>query len=241
MTLLRVENVTKTFGGLMAVNDVSLSVAAGEILGLIGPNGAGKTSLFNVIAGFLKPTSGAVYFEDQRIDRRTVAQICRRGLARTFQVVRPFGEMSVKDNVLVGGFVNGTSRADAEARTREVLKHLGMEEQANQPANSLTLAGRKRLELARVLATRPKLLLVDEVMAGLNGAEMAEVLGILSGLRDDGISVIMVEHNMPAVLKVSDRIAVLHFGHKIADSSPAEIVKNQTVIEAYIGKDHSNA
>ena len=235
-TMLRVQALSKQFSGLLAVNQVSLDLYEGEILGLIGPNGAGKTTLFNMISGSLPPSSGDVLFEGQRITGLAPHRVCRLGIARTFQMARPFAQLSVLENVKVGAYLRHHSAADAEARAREIVAFTGLEKAAAQPAGALTTAGRKRLELARALCTEPRLLLLDEVMAGLTASESAGIVSLIREIRDRGITILIIEHVMKAVMSLSDRIAVLHHGELIAVDTPAVIGSDERVIEAYLGE-----
>ncbi len=237
MSLLQFKTVTRQFGGLRAIDQVSFDVGAGETVGLIGPNGAGKTTLFSMASGFLPPSSGEIHFDGARVDGRPAPEVCRRGLVRTFQIVRPFGEMSVLDNVMIGSFLHHPDSRDARQAALAVLERFGMADRAAQPAKTLTLAGRKRLEIAKTIATRPKLLMLDEVMAGLNPVETDEVLDLIRGLRADGVSVLLVEHNMHAVMALSDRVVVIHHGRKICDAAPQAAANDPEVIAAYLGKD----
>lgn len=234
--LLETKNVTRTFGGLAAVKDVSFSVQQGEIVGLIGPNGAGKTTLFNLLTGFLAPTEGEVHFEGKKVSGMLPDRICRLGIGRTFQVVKPFGAMTVLENVMVGSFLRDAAESRARKAAGEVLELVGLARRRDTVAHSLTLADRKRLELARALATRPRLLLLDEVMAGLNPSEVNEVLGLLREIRARGTTLLLIEHIMAAVMSVSDRILVLHHGSLIALGTPQQVANDPAVIDAYLGE-----
>lgn len=237
-SLLRVEGLIKQFSGLLAVNDVSLELYEGEILGLIGPNGAGKTTLFNMVSGRLPPTSGDVYFDGRKITGLAPHQVCRHGIARTFQIARPFARLSVLENVKVGAYLWRHKSHEAEAQAREILDFTGLQKVANQPASTLTTAGRKRLELARALCTEPRLLLLDEVMAGLTATESAAIVGLIGDIRERGISILIIEHVMKAVMSLSDRIAVLHHGELIAVDTPEAIASDERVIESYLGEEY---
>ncbi len=241
MKVLEIKKVRRYFGGIKAVENFSLDVEEGAIVGLIGPNGAGKSTLFNCVAGVFPPTSGAIDFLGARTAGLRPWDLCRRGLARTFQIVKPFASRSVLYNVMVGAFAGTTRRSEAERRALEVLEHLRMENLKDALAGNLTIADRKRLEIARALATRPKLLLLDEVMAGLRPTEVDEMVGIIKGLRDSGITIFVIEHIMRAIMALSDRIAVLHFGSKIAEGTPREIARDERVIKAYLGEDYGAA
>ena len=235
--LLEVRGVNKHFGGLLAVSDVSFTLNEGEILGLIGPNGAGKTTLFNVVNGVYKADIGTITFFGKDITGCSPDQVVHLGLARTHQIVRPLGAMSVLANVTVGACFGREYQSMRAARVTalEVLERVGLASRANALASSLTLAGKKRLEIARALAARPKLLLLDEVLAGLNPTEIALMIELIRKIRDSGVSVFMIEHVMQAIMNLSDRIVVLNLGRKIAEASPAEVVKNSDVVEAYLG------
>ena len=233
--MLSVQGVTRRFGGLVAVNDASLAVAEGSITALIGPNGAGKTTLFAVMAGFLKPDAGTVTFRGQRIDGRAPHAICRLGLTRTFQIVRPFAGLTVRENIACGAHLHHARRADAVARAAEIARQVGMERMLDQPAQDLTVAGRKRLELARALATEPKLILLDEVMAGLIPSEVAAIVPVIRAIRAGGVTVVLIEHVMQAVMSLSDEAYVLNQGRMIAHGTPAALVRDPEVIEAYLG------
>lgn len=234
--LLRVEALSKQFSGLLAVNQVSLALQKGEILGLIGPNGAGKTTLFNMISGSLPPTSGDIFFDGQRITGLAPHRVCALGIARTFQIARPFSHLSVLDNVKVGTYLRHHEATEARERAREIITFTGLEKSAAQPAGTLTTAGRKRLELARALGTDPRVLLLDEVMAGLTSSESAGIVKLIHEIRDRGITILIIEHVMKAVMSLSDRIAVLHHGELIAVDTPATVGSDQRVIEAYLGE-----
>jgi branched-chain amino acid transport system ATP-binding protein len=236
-----VRNVCKAFGGLMAVADVSFDIRPGQIVGLIGPNGAGKSTLFNCVAGVFPPTFGDILFQGERINRQKPWDLCRKGLARTFQIVKPFASRTVLYNVMVGAFAGTDKRAEAERRASEVLEHLNMADLADRRAGSLTIADRKRLEIAKALATRPRLLLLDEVMAGLRPTEVDEMVAIIKRLREGGMTVFVIEHIMRAIMALSDRIAVLHFGVKIAEGTPQEIAHDERVIKAYLGDEYAAA
>jgi branched-chain amino acid transport system ATP-binding protein len=241
MKILELTQVRKTFGGIKAVEDFSLSVEEGEILGLIGPNGAGKSTLFNCIAGVFPPTSGEIVFRGEKINNQRPWDLCRKGLARTFQIVKPFATRSVLYNVMVGAFATTDKRAEAERRALEVLRHLHMEDRKDMRAGNLTIADRKRLEIARALATRPKLLLLDEVMAGLRPTEVDEMVAIIKRLREGGMTIFVIEHIMRAIMALSDRIAVLHFGTKIAEGPPHEMAHDERVVKAYLGEEYGAA
>ena len=232
---LAVRGVTKRFGGLVAVNDATLDVAEGSITGLIGPNGAGKTTLFAVVAGFETPTSGIVMLEGEEITGRRPHDLARMGLARTFQIVQPFAGLSVRENIAVGAFLRESRRSAALAVAEQVAARVGLTDQLDKPAAALTVAGRKRLEVARALATRPKLLLLDEVLAGLNPSEVRDIVPVVRAIRDSGVTVLMIEHVMQAVMNLCERVHVLAQGRIICSGTPAEVVAAPQVIEAYLG------
>jgi len=241
MKILELKKVRKYFGGIKAVEDFSLSVEEGEIVGLIGPNGAGKSTLFNCVAGVFPPTSGEIFFLGEKINGQRPWDLCHKGLARTFQIVKPFAARTVLYNITVGAFAGTGKTAKAENRALEVLHHLHMEDQKDLRAGNLTIADRKRLEIARALATRPKLLLLDEVMAGLRPTEVDEMVAIIKQLRDGGMTIFVIEHIMRAIMALSDRIAVLHFGTKIAEGPPQEVAHDERVIKAYLGEEYGAA
>jgi branched-chain amino acid transport system ATP-binding protein len=238
--LLDVRHVTRRFAGLVAVRDVSFSLAPGEILGLIGPNGAGKTTLVSLVSGTLAPSEGEVRFEGADITRVPAWQRARRGIGRTFQIMRPFPGLSVRDNVAVGAlFGHGGARRDlAEARdeAQRSLAFVGLASHADQRADELGGPARKRLELAKALAMQPRLLLCDEVMAGLNGAEVDEAVGLIRRIRDRGIGVLVIEHVIKAIQELSDRLLVLHHGEMIAEGDPRQVLATPAVVQAYLGK-----
>jgi branched-chain amino acid transport system ATP-binding protein len=241
MKILELQKVRKYFGGIKAVENFSLDVGEGDIVGLIGPNGAGKSTLFNCVAGVFPPTAGDILFLGERINGQKPWDLCHKGLARTFQIVKPFASRSVLYNVMVGAFATTDKRSEAEKRAREVLQHLHMDDKKDQRAGNLTIADRKRLEIARALATRPKMLLLDEVMAGLRPTEVDEMVAIIKRLREGGMTIFVIEHIMRAIMALSDRIAVLHFVTKIAEGSPQEIARDERVIKAYLGEDYGAA
>jgi branched-chain amino acid transport system ATP-binding protein len=241
VAVLEVNNISKRFGGLLAVSDASLEVQAARITALIGPNGAGKTTLFAIVSGFIQPDAGSVRFDGGEITGLAPHRICRLGVVRTFQIVQPFGALSVRENIAVGSHLHRRSRARALEQAEGVARQVGMQAQLDKPAQGLTIAGRKRLELARALATQPKLLLLDEVMAGLTPTEVNEIVAVLRSIRDAGVTILLIEHVMQAVMSLSDDIYVLNQGRIIAHGAPREIASNPQVIEAYLGRRAAHA
>lgn len=235
-TLLELERVTKRFGGLTALDGVSLRVGAGEIVGIIGPNGSGKTTLFATASGFLRPEGGDIRFDGRSIVGLRPSRINALGLARTFQIVQPFAGLSVRENVLIGALRGGRETlATARRIAAEVLDLVGLSARAGQPAGNLTLPEQKRLEMARALATQPKLVLLDEIMAGLRPAEVDQAIGLLRQIRGRGVTLVIVEHLVRAVLALAERMYVLHHGSLIAEGRPDEVIHQPAVVEAYFG------
>jgi branched-chain amino acid transport system ATP-binding protein len=233
--LLTVEAVTKRFRGLVAVDDVSFAVQPGDIFAVIGPNGAGKTTLFNMIAGVFASDDGRILFEGERIDGRRPDEIARRGIGRTFQIVRPFPALTVEDNVIVGALLRAPDLDHARVHAHELLRRLDLYDRRARPAASLTLPDRKRLEVARALATRPRLLLLDEVMAGLRPTETDRMVAILRELNRGGLTILLIEHVMRAVMALASRVLVLHHGAAIAEGTPEAVVREPAVIASYLG------
>lgn len=238
MALLEVNNLTKSFGGLVAVNNVDFSIAEGEILGMIGPNGAGKTTVFNLITGFYPKDKGTVHFQGEDITSLRPDQICKNGITRTFQIVKPFSHITVLQNVLVGALNRIRDVNKAKELAMEALEFIGLDKKKDQMATSLSPPERKRLELARALATRPKLVLLDEVMAALRTKEIEEIIRLIRDTNKRGITIFLIEHVMKVIMSLSDRIIVLNHGEKIATGTPLEISKDQSVIKAYLGKEY---
>ena len=237
--LLSVRGVTKRFGGLTALSDVCFEVGAGEIFGVIGPNGAGKTTLFSCLVGSLAPTSGSILFRGREIARLPNHAVVKRGLVRTHQIVRPFRDMTVEENVSIGARFGAGGRRGAEARKRvaEALERTGLSARAGAPAGTLPIGELKRLEIARALAAEPVALCLDEVMGGLNPAEIVAAMSLVRAIRDSGVTILMIEHHVHAVAGVTDRILVLNFGEKIAEGPPREVLKDPAVVAAYVGEE----
>lgn len=237
--ILTIDHLSKHFGGLKAVDDFSMNVEKGEIHALIGPNGAGKTTLFNLISGFITPSSGTVTFDGHNVTNMKPYRLCSRGLVRTYQIVQPFRGMSTLDNVMVGGFTHTSKTAVAREKAKRALEITKLDHKSNVQARSLNLCEQKRLEVARAMATEPKLIMLDEVMAGLNPGEVTEVMDIVLDIKKLGVTVIIIEHIMQAVMSISDNITVLSFGKKIAEGKPNEIASNPDVISVYLGSDYA--
>jgi len=238
MKILEVNNLTKDFGGLRAVDTLNLSIKQGQILGLIGPNGAGKSTVFNCIAGVYPPSDGEVFFNGRKVNNIKPWNLCKQGLARTFQIVKPFSSKTVLYNVMVGSYVMTDKRSVAEGKAMEVLEALNLYDKKDTKAGNLTIADRKRLEIARALATEPKLLLLDEVMAGLRPTEVDEMVKIIRRLRDNGITIFVIEHIMRAIMALSDWVVVIQFGQKISEGTPREVASDEKVIKAYLGEEY---
>ncbi|MFU2207521.1 ABC transporter ATP-binding protein [Solidesulfovibrio sp. C21] len=239
--ILEITALTKNFGGLTAVSSLDLHIAEGEIMALIGPNGAGKSTVFNLVAGVYAPTEGTIRFKGEVINGRKPWDLCKMGLARTFQIVKPFATKTVLYNVMVGAFLHSVTTHKAREKAEEVIATLGLGDLRDRLAGSLTIADRKRLEIGKALATNPELLLLDEVMAGLRPTEVDDMIAIIKGLRDRGVTVFVIEHIMRAVMALSDRVAVLQFGQKIAEGTPEEVTRDENVIKAYLGGDYDAA
>jgi branched-chain amino acid transport system ATP-binding protein len=242
MPFLQVEGLSKSFGGLKAVNNVTFNVAEGEIIGLIGPNGSGKTTTLNLLTGFLRPNAGTITFRGENITGRPRSQMCPKGIARTFQIVKPFLGLTALENVMIGklyGRESAKSLKAAQEESRAALARVGMADKARMLAKDLTLMQRKRLELARALAAKPQLLLLDELMAGLNPKEADDACALIRQIRDSKITILMVEHIVKAICSLSDRVVVLNMGEKIAEGSPDEIICNSQVVDVYLGRAHA--
>lgn len=239
--LLAVEGITKTFGGVTAVDDVSFTVAAGEIVGVIGPNGAGKSTLFNIVSGFSRQDRGRVIFDGAPIDRLSASRRARLGLCRTFQTSQPFVDLNVADNALIGALQRERTVRGARAVAARMLAKTGLADHADQRAGALSLGNRRRLEVARALCTRPRLLLLDEVMGGLTPVEVTGMMDLIRTVRDESVTVVLVEHIMHAIMSLSDRVVVLHDGRRIADGTPAQVAKDPAVVTAYFGEEYAIA
>jgi branched-chain amino acid transport system ATP-binding protein len=234
--LLRVENVSKRFGGLLAVDRASFAAETGRITALIGPNGAGKTTLFSIVSGFLPPTEGRIHYDGSNITGQPPHKLARRGIARTFQIVQPFAELTVRENIAVGSHLYRPARADALAAAAKVAEAVDIGELLDTRATALTVAARKRLELARALAIEPRLLLLDEVLAGLNPSEVRDMVPVIRAIANQGVTIVMIEHIMQAVMSLAERVFVLSEGRIIAEGSPQEIAADPRVVEAYLGR-----
>src|SRR5215471_13176440 len=233
--LLEVERLSKRFSGVRAIEDISFAIAAGEIFAVIGPNGAGKTTLFNMIAGVFAPDQGTICFAGERIDRLLPDAACRRGIGRTFQIVRPFPALTIEENVVIGALLRAPDLHAARSEAGEALRRLDLSDKRHQPASSLTLADRKRLEVARALATKPKLLLLDEAMAGLRPTETDRMVATLRELNRSGLTILLIEHVMRAVMALASHVLVLHHGATIAQGSPRDVVRDPAVLSSYLG------
>lgn len=239
--MLQINNVSKNFGGLMAVNQVNIEVKKGEIYGLIGPNGAGKTTLFNLIAGVYRPSKGSIVFDGEDITHIKAYQVSRKGIARTFQIVKPFPELTVLKNVMVGAFYKYRLTSAALTKAEEIVNFVGLGGKKDSLSKNLPTGERKKLELARALSLEPKMLLMDETMAGLNTKETEDTIQLTKKIRDQGITIIIIEHNIHVITSLSDRVAILHHGEKIAEGIPTEVIKEEKVIKAYLGEDYQHA
>jgi branched-chain amino acid transport system ATP-binding protein len=235
--MLEVKGLRKQFGGVLAVKDLDIRLNEGEILGLIGPNGAGKTTVFNLISGFLRPTAGEISFEGDNLVGFEPHQICLKGITRTFQIAQPFQNLTILENVMIAAFSQGKKLSVARKKASEVLSFVGLSAFQDQEAGRVPIASQKRLELAKALATRPRILLLDEVMAGLTATEISEVLSVIRKIRESGVTLFLIEHVMHVVMSVCDRIVVLHHGEKIAEGNPRRVAEDKRVIDAYLGED----
>jgi branched-chain amino acid transport system ATP-binding protein len=239
--MLEVRNLSKAFGGLKAVDGVDLDVRAGEILGVIGPNGAGKTTLFNLLSGFLAPGSGTISYLGRNIVGLQPYEIAKLGLTRTFQIVKPFVHLSVLQNVMVGAYNRLSRREESEVRAREMIRFVRLDRKTDSFASTLNLGQLKRLEIAKALAAEPKLLLLDEVMAGITDAEREELVEVIRGVRESGVSIVLIGHELKAIMKVTERLIVMNFGRKIAEGPPREVIQTPEVVDAYLGAEYDCA